>query len=348
MIREEGSDPEFPLDDDMMPMDDDNVPLDDGSDTNQNNNKIRLSNDDAAAPGISFGDDSMQQDTPASKTNKRTKKQKSKTTKRRKIRDEYTVVSSDEIRANLADASDLVLPYEPPQAVYQTNEQLLDQHLPTLEKMARPSLADKGDLAPELITLWESHNGVLFGKAWPYALDEEEEEEPEAARGAAAEQEPKDEQQPLEDDEAIPFDEDDQVPPMDDDFPLEDDQVPALDDSPQGGDDPNLSDTNSVFSLGATNGLDENEVDDNMTSTSKWHKNTVKVLNIVKNSLDRQDAVTLQGDLFHHKVSRRTAAGAFFEILQLKTLNFIELHQDESYGEIVISEGPRFNEPPPE
>ena len=34
--------------------------------------------------------------------------------------------------------------------------------------------------------------------------------------------------------------------------------------------------------------------------------------------------------------SRRTAAGVFFELLQLKTWDFIELDQDKSYGDVKV------------
>ena len=58
--------------------------------------------------------------------------------------------------------------------------------------------------------------------------------------------------------------------------------MPAALDSPDAAG--NLSDTNLVFSLGATNGLDD-QADETMTSTtSKWHKNTLKVLDILKNN----------------------------------------------------------------
>ena len=45
--------------------------------------------------------------------------------------------------------------------------------------------------------------------------------------------------------------------------------------------------------------------------------------------------------------SRRTAAGVFFELLQLKTWDFVELDQDEPYGDFAISAGSRFQEAPP-
>ena len=44
------------------------------------------------------------------------------------------------------------------------------------------------------------------------------------------------------------------------------------------------------------------------------------------------------------KVGRRTAAGVFFEVLQLKTWDFIEVNQEGSYGDITVSQGRRFGE----
>ena len=334
------SDQDFPLDDDqMMPMDDDAPILDDSHEENHN---VRLSTDGTEAPGISFGDE----DTTASKASpaskKRKKSAKSKKTKRRKVRDEATVLSSETIRANIADTSDITKEFVMPVSQFKSNAELLDEHLTTLQKLARPSLADKGDLAPELIELWESHNAVLFGKPFPYKL-EEEPEEPEQARDANQDETVEEQEESLmEDDGGIPFDEDQQPPPMgDDEFP-QDDNVPLMDEG-EFADDRSES---SVFSLGATN-ADYGDEDD-LTTSTKWHKNTVKVLGILKARLENADSVNLQSDLFHKNVTRRTAAGTFFELLQLKTLDFIELNQDEAYGAILVSQGPKFGESPPE
>jgi chromatin segregation and condensation protein Rec8/ScpA/Scc1 (kleisin family) len=39
--------------------------------------------------------------------------------------------------------------------------------------------------------------------------------------------------------------------------------------------------------------------------------------------------------------------GVFFELLQLKTWDFLELEQDESYGDILVAPGSRFDEEVP-
>ena len=128
----------------------------------------------------------------------------------------------------------------------------------------------------------------------------------------------------------------------------------------------------SIFSLGATNEIDvgggvdfdgsvadgDNDYDANTTTTTKWHKNTIKVFEVLKKNLVSPDGEDHDNDYVPKKefvsyntlsdgVSRRTAAGFFFELLQLKTLNYIELNQDESYGDITISAGVKFTESPP-
>jgi cohesin complex subunit SCC1 len=131
----------------------------------------------------------------------------------------------------------------------------------------------------------------------------------------------------------------------------------------------------SIFSLGATNEMDgagldfdvttaEGTNDDNdatMTTTSKWHKNTIKVFEVLKKNLapmpsDKNDndddgnsnkRHDVSYNTLSEGVSRRTASGFFFELLQLKTLNYIELNQSESYGDIMISAGVKFAEDPP-
>jgi len=55
----------------------------------------------------------------------------------------------------------------------------------------------------------------------------------------------------------------------------------------------------------------------------------------------------LSFDKLSSGVSRRTASSVFFELLQLKTWDFVELDQDESYEDITIAPGLKFNEDPP-
>mmetsp|Transcript_43079 Transcript_43079/g.47952 ORF Transcript_43079/g.47952 Transcript_43079/m.47952 type:complete len:797 (+) Transcript_43079:217-2607(+) len=103
------------------------------------------------------------------------------------------------------------------------------------------------------------------------------------------------------------------------------------------------------------------------SSTTKWHKHTVRVYQHLKKSMkdpnstedaaadDDSDASPKQDlpeqimfkQLTKNVVSRRNAASVFFEMLQLKTWDFIDLNQEDPYGDITISPGVRFSEPPP-
>lgn len=117
----------------------------------------------------------------------------------------------------------------------------------------------------------------------------------------------------------------------------------------------------SVFSLGATNALENDfgdEEEDKQTTeenNATWHRNTIRVFEVLKrkmapessgqDNVEKLDMVSYN-DL-SQGVTRRTAAAVFFEILQLKTLNFIELNQEEPFGDIIISPGVKFMEDPP-
>lgn len=126
----------------------------------------------------------------------------------------------------------------------------------------------------------------------------------------------------------------------------------------------------SRFSLGAVNDLEKElyEIGDEATGgedrqlageelashNSKWHKHTVRVLGMLKRNMqsnDGDDDEDEPKELSYNKLiagcSRRTASGVFFEMLQLKTWDFIELEQNKSYGDITITPGLRFDEGPP-
>ncbi len=119
----------------------------------------------------------------------------------------------------------------------------------------------------------------------------------------------------------------------------------------------------SDFSLGAVNDLEgdledeprQGQGDNLVSSSTKWHKHTVKVLGMLKRNMgaidEDEDTDEKVKELSYNKLSygtsRRTACGVFFELLQLKTWDFIEMTQDTSYGDIKILQGARFNEEPP-
>merc|ERR1712060_56295 len=118
---------------------------------------------------------------------------------------------------------------------------------------------------------------------------------------------------------------------------------------------PSISTQDSTFSLGAVNDLEreflqkaqdtrQEQGSDLALSSSKWHAHTVKVLEIIKRNLEDQDSLSYR--LLTEGCSRRTASGFFFELLQLKTWDFVDVSQEDSYGDIIITPGPRFNDPP--
>jgi chromatin segregation and condensation protein Rec8/ScpA/Scc1 (kleisin family) len=75
----------------------------------------------------------------------------------------------------------------------------------------------------------------------------------------------------------------------------------------------------------------------------KMHPHTETVLKVLRKQLDNAPHVNFSA--IATGVSRRTAAACFFEILQLKTWDVIDVQQGEPYGEIHIAQGPRYEEP---
>jgi cohesin complex subunit SCC1 len=86
-------------------------------------------------------------------------------------------------------------------------------------------------------------------------------------------------------------------------------------------------------------------------TAQKWHQHTVKVLQMLQRTMSDNDEKEQQQqvsyDALSKNCSRRTAASVFFELLQLKTWDFIEIDQQDPYGDIEISAGLRFQEAPP-
>ena len=77
-----------------------------------------------------------------------------------------------------------------------------------------------------------------------------------------------------------------------------------------------------------------------------WHPNTVKILTFLRRQLKgkegRKRGVTLQ--MLAAEASRANVAKFFWELLQLKTWDFVQLEQRVAYGDIVILPGRRFRE----
>ncbi|KAG7382174.1 Double-strand-break repair protein rad21 [Phytophthora pseudosyringae] len=111
-----------------------------------------------------------------------------------------------------------------------------------------------------------------------------------------------------------------------------------------------LEDLNVDIELGAVNDIrsDANgftEVDNDEASTAqhKWHPHTVKVMKVLRKSLNDKEEVTYK-QLTKKTQDRRTAAALFFELLQLKTLDYVDVEQAAPYSDIKISKAARFSE----
>ncbi|GAB9471029.1 hypothetical protein Gpo141_00008255 [Globisporangium polare] len=111
-----------------------------------------------------------------------------------------------------------------------------------------------------------------------------------------------------------------------------------------------LEDLNVDIELAAVNDLQGN-LDETMdgqeasftTAQHKWHPHTVKVMKVLRTSLQDKTEVTYK-QLTKNMQSRRTAAALFFELLQLKTLDYVDVEQSRPYGDIKIAKAARFSE----
>lgn len=198
------SDHEFPMDDggggggDVFGEDEDAVMRQDDDEESAGSKQrkslnLELSRDDSSRgdAGISFGEDEEEEASPkstASKNKKRksgTKGGRANRKKRRKVVLDTTVqLSNEHIRNMLADTSDIVLdniihpatwvPGQPQASsvVELTNKQILYKHLSYEQLFARPALADDGQLAPELLELFQRNTARVVGKPFDYELRE--------------------------------------------------------------------------------------------------------------------------------------------------------------------------------
>ncbi|KAE9100861.1 hypothetical protein PF010_g14656 [Phytophthora fragariae] len=111
-----------------------------------------------------------------------------------------------------------------------------------------------------------------------------------------------------------------------------------------------LEDLNVDIELGAVNDIRAEansvpEVDhtDASSTQHKWHPHTVKVMKVLRKSLQNKEEVTYK-QLTKKTQDRRTAAALFFELLQLKTLDYVDVEQAAPYSDIKISKAVRFSE----
>lgn len=84
---------------------------------------------------------------------------------------------------------------------------------------------------------------------------------------------------------------------------------------------------------------------ENGSTSHKWHPHTVKVLGYLRKNISlTHDKETSYGKMTRNTKSRRTAVACFFELLQLKTLNFVQLEQDIPFGDILVTPAARFHD----
>jgi hypothetical protein len=100
-----------------------------------------------------------------------------------------TRLTSDEIRQNLADASDLEIvqihpatwisgrdPSQQPSVLRSKSiEERIREVMPRDVYLARPSCADDGTMSPDLLHFWMRHTAPILGKEFPYELLTKEE-----------------------------------------------------------------------------------------------------------------------------------------------------------------------------
>jgi len=346
-----------------------NMPFDDDDDQpmDANDRQSSLANysrDDSTRAGLASVD-GLDDENDGGR--RRKKSQAGRRKKRRKVSiDDRTELKSKDMKNSIDDTSDIVLnnilkpsawvPGQKAVSFEASDQELLMKHLPYDKLFTRPTVGDDGELAPVLLELWARNTRPVIGKKFPYKLQEDVEAlradgsvgTDEESRGSAQAANSDDDMPPPnmdDDDVPVPMDDDDMPPPMDDDF-----------------DSPAKNRRSSSLSLGLVNNLlidDEDDPrqevgDELVSSSSKWHKHTVKVYKILKESMSGPDEEETEGKaevLSYNDLSegssRRTAAGVFFELLQLKTWDFVELDQSESYGDIKISAGAKFLEGPP-
>lgn len=252
------------------------------------------------------------------------------------------------------------------------------ENLTREELLARPSIADDGTLHPLLIQLYQRNQQVVLGDPLPFPIRGEEAKE--EARRRALEDEMQEQVRKTrrssgvmsehdaneEDEEQVQHEkglaEQDEIPMpstpiVEEDIPMPAEQpLDEFDEMMPEPERPSLSTQDSVFSLGNVNDLEreffqkedqnlrQQQGSDLAPSSSKWHAHTVKVLETIKQNLEDQDSLSYQS--LTKGCSKRTASGFFFELLQLKTWDFIDVRQEGSYGDVMIEAGPRFNEPP--
>lgn len=256
------------------------------------------------------------------------KKRQKRNVKRRKLeQDPVIVLTDDQIKTTLADASMILrqrIPIDKRRHVERTKPET-DYHLQL----------DLATLGPDLR---EMYSYTLEKGKFPYGP----EEEPECIREATA----MDVDEPLlpqehEREPSFHMEQQDDFPPMDDQETVGNVSYLSEDINIETPDELSLASVNDFHSDHVTLSHDD-------TSQHKWHPHTVKVLGLLRKTLsESKTEETTFSAITHAAKTRRTAAACFFELLQLKTLDFIQLDQHEAYGEIAVAKGMRFEDPVP-
>ncbi|GMH91521.1 hypothetical protein TrST_g5336 [Triparma strigata] len=276
--------------------------------------------------------------------------------KRRKvvIDNDNTELSSEHIKSMLADTSKITGKAFNPREVTDDESSVTANTYTWEEQLQRPNFAADDAIAPELLQTWArtltTNNDVGYRlkrsvrrqMAMAKVVEEEEREMKKKSELAEMEQ--------------GRFADDDGMGDMggdnfdmggDDNFMMgEDDGMPEMPADVSFGSniDVNAGKTSiggEEFALGAVNDLNVEDVKVDAAG-NKWHPHTAKVLSMLKSNMSGSKSLSF--DALSVGCSRRTAAGVFFELLQLKTWDYIEVEQTEAYGDIAVAKGVKFDE----
>ena len=332
---------EFP-----MPEEDEDapVPFEDTSAVVLEDN-LRMSHS-SPQPVVGGLDDTDEESTSPQKKKKR-KQSTTTSRKRRKIaisHENSTQLSNSYIRQMLDDSSsitrDSTLPFARPD-----EQRMIFDVLSTDELFCRPHMANNGNMSKELLDLWYQHTATTRGERLVYEMQETEEPRPQVTQ-EMKDDEDEDFPVPDHEPEETPFpeeEEEDTVPPPSP--PVEEDSG-FVADAVFTDEEEDIDESSSRISLGLANDLLAEDVANNSTSTaSKWHPHTRKVYQLMREELqDKSATTTASFQSLTEGCSRRTAAAIFFEVLQLKTWDILEVDQKSAYGDIVLTTGPKFEE----
>uniref|UniRef100_A0A7S2S5L9 Rad21/Rec8-like protein N-terminal domain-containing protein n=1 Tax=Rhizochromulina marina TaxID=1034831 RepID=A0A7S2S5L9_9STRA len=302
-----------------------------------------------------------------------------KNRKRRLLIDGATELAGSQIKENLRDTGDIVRVFLPPRQRARGAE----ERLPALEeRMAQPNHRNLAPELLEMFSWTMRANDMPFAlrEGWTEAgptasgresiaeaAPEDTVDDIEQALGHDEEPGPSFAQDVVgfpEEDLAFPEDEnamdlppDEEPEPFD---PAEDyNDLPGAPESPLRLGDSVITRDSGAFRLGAVNAFaEEDTAEGGALDTGRaeegggaggaghWHPNTREVMNMVERALQHNGEVRYN-KMAHvgtkKQVDRLTAANTFFELLQLKTWDYIELGQGEAYGDITVSKGRKFD-----